>query len=67
MAGPNSYIGDDVRDVMLEAIEQRFCGELPASSVQWLSDNGSAYTAEQTRAFARQIGLLSLTTPVCSL
>lgn len=34
--------------------------------MQWLSDNGSAYTAERTRAFARQIGLLPLTTPVCS-
>ncbi|ACO80533.1 hypothetical protein AvCA_44120 [Azotobacter vinelandii CA] len=28
------------------------------------ADNGSAYTAEQTRAFAWEIGLLSLTTPV---
>jgi len=28
--------------------------------------NGSAYTTEQTRAFAREIGLLPLTTPVCS-
>lgn len=51
---------------MLEAIEQRFGSELPASPVQWLSDNGSAYTAEQARTFARQIGLLPLTTPVCS-
>lgn len=66
VVSPNGYSGDDVRDVMLEAIEQRFGSELPASPVQWLSDNGSAYTAEQTRAFARQIGLLPLTTPVCS-
>lgn len=49
-----------------DAVEQRFGSELLASPVQWLSDNGSAYTAEQTRAFARQIGLLPLTTPVCS-
>jgi putative transposase len=34
--------------------------------VQWLSDNGSAYTAEQTRLFARQIGLQPVTTPVRS-
>lgn len=66
VASANGYSGDDVRDVMLEAVEQRFGSELPASPVQWLSDNGSAYTAEQTRAFARQIGLLPLTTPVCS-
>jgi len=63
-ANPNGYSGDDARDVMLEAVGQRFGNELPASPVQWLSDNGSAYTAAQTRAFARQIGLLPLTTPV---
>ncbi|MDH4554659.1 IS3 family transposase [Pseudomonas sp. BN417] len=66
VASPNGYSGDDVRDVMLQAIEQRFGEEPPASPVQWLSDNGSAYTAEQTRVFARQIGLQPLTTPVCS-
>jgi len=66
VASPNGYSGDDIRDVMLEAIEQRFGDELPISPVQWLSDNGSAYTAEQSRAFARQICLLPLTTPVCS-
>jgi len=43
---------------MPEVIEKRFGRELPSSPVQWLSDNGSA--------FARQIGLLPLTTPVCS-
>ncbi len=30
--------------------------------MQWLSDNGSAYTAEQTHLFARQIGLQPVTT-----
>ncbi|AZC51725.1 Mobile element protein [Pseudomonas chlororaphis subsp. piscium] len=38
---------------MLEAIEHRFGSELPASPVQWLSDNGSAYTAEQTCTFVQ--------------
>lgn len=42
---PPGFTGDDVRDVMLEAIEQRFGNELPSSPVKWLSDNGSAYTA----------------------
>ncbi len=63
---PHGYSGDDVRDVMLEAVEQSFGGELPASPVQWLSDNGSAYTAEQTRAFARQISLQPLP-PRCAV
>ena len=66
VASPDGYSGDDVRDVMLEAVERRFGQELPATPIQWLSDNGSAYTAEQTRAFAREIGLQPLTTPVCS-
>ncbi len=29
VASPNGYCGDDVRDVMLEAVEQRFGSELP--------------------------------------
>jgi len=66
VASPSGYSGDDVRDVMLEAVEKRFGTALPATPIQWLSDNGSAYTAEQTRNFARGIGLIPLTTPVCS-
>lgn len=66
VASPLGYSGNDVRDVMLEAVEKRFGQTLPITPIQWLSDNGSAYTADQTRAFARQIGLLPLTTPVCS-
>jgi transposase InsO family protein len=54
---------------MLESVEKRFGDQLPTTPVQWLSDNGSAYTAEQTRLFAlfaRQISLQPLTTPVRS-
>jgi putative transposase len=51
---------------MLESVEKRFGDQLPTMPVQWLSDNGSAYTAEQTRLFARQIGLQPVTTPVRS-
>ena len=40
--------------------------ELVAEIQQQVSDNGSAYTAEQTRSFARQIGLQPVTTPVRS-
>ncbi|MEB0047542.1 MULTISPECIES: IS3 family transposase [unclassified Pseudomonas] len=66
VASPTGYSGDDIRDLMLESVEKRFGDQLPATPVQWLSDNGSAYTAEQTRLFARQIGLQPLTTPVRS-
>ncbi|UVJ45976.1 IS3 family transposase [Pseudomonas sp. LS1212] len=66
VASPAGYSGDDIRDLMLESVEKRFGDQLPATPVQWLSDNGSAYTAEQTRLFARQIGLQPVTTPVRS-
>jgi putative transposase len=57
--------GHLVRDVMLGAIEQRFgaLDKVP-SEIEWLSDNGSAYTAHDTRRFAREVGLKPITTPV---
>ncbi|WP_209996380.1 IS3 family transposase [Pseudomonas sp. PvP028] len=66
VASPTGYSGDDIRDLMLESVEKRFGYQLPSTPVQWLSDNGSAYIAEQTRLFARQIGLQPVTTPVRS-
>jgi hypothetical protein len=66
VASPTGYSGDDIRHLMLESVEKRFGDQRPATPVQWLSDNGSAYTAEQTRLFARQIGLQPVTTPVRS-
>ena len=47
-------------------MEKRFGDQLPAAPVQWLSDYGSTYTVEQTRLFARQIGLRPVTAPVRS-
>jgi transposase InsO family protein len=32
--------------------------------IEWLSDNGSPYTAGETRALARDIGLKPCTTPI---
>ncbi|CRM13081.1 insertion element IS2 transposase InsD [Pseudomonas sp. 37 R 15] len=66
VASPTGYSGKDIRDLMLESVEKRFGDQLPSTPVQWLSDNGSAYIAEQTRLFARQIGLQPVTTPVRS-
>lgn len=64
VASPTVYSGDDIRDLMPESVEKRFGDQLPTAPVQWLSDNGSAYTAEQTRFFACQVGLQPETTPV---
>lgn len=57
----------DIRDLMVESVERRFglVDKLP-KPVEWLSDNGSPYTAGETRALARDIGLLPCTTPIQS-
>jgi putative transposase len=58
--------GSDVRDIMLEAVETRFHMLRAETAVEMLSDNGSAYTARDTRVFARQLGLKPCFTPVRS-
>ena len=56
----------DVQDMMLEAVEARFRGIRAPHPVEILTDNGSAYTAKDTRIFARQLGLKPCFTPVRS-
>lgn len=51
---------------MLGAVEKRFGGRFPDKPVQWLTDNGSAYTAHDTRKFARELNLKACTTAVSS-
>ncbi len=60
------YSGDILSDLMLECVWKRFGGQLPITPVQWLSDSGSAYIAEQACLFARQIDLQPVITPVRS-
>ncbi len=59
--------GDDVRDLMLAAVEHRFgqVNQLP-EPIEWLTDNGSCYVARDTKGFARDIGLEPRTTPLQS-
>ncbi len=66
VAGTTGYRSDDVQNVMLEAVEKRLGLDAASAPIEWLSDNGSAYTAEATRVFARLLGLEPVTTPVCS-
>ncbi|ATX60189.1 hypothetical protein AM342_27535 (plasmid) [Escherichia coli] len=40
-----SYDKATVQNVMLGAIEKRFGDKVPEQSIQWLTDNGSAYRA----------------------
>lgn len=57
--------GEDVRDLMVAAVEHRFgrVTRLPRT-IEWLTDNGSCYLARETRRFAKDVGLLPRTTPL---
>lgn len=61
--------GEPVREMLIEAVEKRF-GAVDAipegHQLEFLTDNGGAYIATETRAIARSLGLKPVTTPVCS-
>ena len=65
-ASTGGYDSDTVQDVMLRSVEKRFGSHLPTRPIEWLTDNGSAYRAHETRTFAREIGLEPRTTAVRS-
>lgn len=61
--------GEPVREMLIEAVEKRFgtVEAVPADHrLEFLTDNGGAYIAADTRAMARSLGLLPVNTPVCS-
>jgi len=58
--------GEMVRDMMLECVERRFDAVRAPEPVQWLADNGSAYTAAETVDFATALNLIACFTPVRS-
>ncbi|HDN3182592.1 IS3-like element IS2 family transposase [Escherichia coli] len=61
-----SFNSETVQNVMLGAVERRFGNDLPSSPVEWLTDNGSCYRANETRQFARMLGLEPKNTAVRS-
>jgi len=65
VATTGSIDSGDIRDLMIESVEQRFglVHRLPRL-IEWLSDNGSPYTERETRALAHEIGLKPCTTPI---
>lgn len=65
-ASTGGYDSSTVQDVMLRSVEKRFGDRLPDTEMQWLTDNGSAYTAYETRRFARELNLEPCTTAVSS-
>ena len=58
--------GSMVRDMMLEAVESRFAAIQAPHALEWLTDNGSVYTAHETRAFATTLNLVPCFTPIQS-
>jgi putative transposase len=58
--------GEMIRDLMLDCVERRFDALRAPHPVQWLTDNGSAYTAAETIDFATTLNLAACFTPVRS-
>jgi transposase InsO family protein len=58
--------GEMIRDMMLDCVERRFDALRAPQPVQWLADNGSAYTAGETTDFAVALNLVACFTPVRS-
>jgi transposase InsO family protein len=61
--------GEPVREMLIESVEKRF-GSVEAvpekPGLEFLTDNGGAYIAHETRRIASSLGLKPVTTPVCS-
>jgi putative transposase len=66
IASTKGVDGQMIRDLMLESVEYRFGSLKVPASLQWLSDNGSCYTAKETVSFGRSLGLDIRTTPAYS-
>ena len=67
VATTGAITGEMIRDLMVEAVENRFGSveKLP-HPVQWLSDNGGCYTADETRELGENLGFIVCTTPAYS-
>jgi putative transposase len=55
--------GQTIRDLMLDAVENRFQRPTLPRKIQWLSDNGPVYIAKETREFGELLGFEVCTTP----
>lgn len=66
VAVPRKYRASDVQELLGEAAAARFGNTVPAERVQFLSDNGSIYTALDTVCTAERLGLSPVTTPAYS-
>jgi putative transposase len=67
VAAPRDLVARDIQELMHRAVAARFgAGARPDCPVQWLSDNGSIYTALDTICTAERLNLVPITTPAAS-
>jgi len=66
VAVPRKYRATDVQQLLTQAVHARFGAARPNERVQFLSDNGSIYTAIDTVITAERLGLAPMTTPAYS-
>ena len=67
VAAPRDLLGTDIQQLMQQAVAARFgAGARPDAPLQWLSDNGSIYTAIETVITAERLHLVPITTPAQS-
>lgn len=67
VAATRDLLGTDIQELMQRAVAGRFgTGERPDAPIQWLSDNGSIYTALDTLITAERLHLVPITTPAAS-
>ena len=62
---PSLSVASTCCDMMVQAVDHRFGPEARKlkSAIEFLSDNGSIYTSDETRAFGAEIGFIVCTTP----
>lgn len=65
-AASHGYTAQMAQDALLQAVEKRFGGSQATHWIEWLTDNGSCFTARETREFARGLKIINCFTPVRS-
>ncbi len=66
VAAARPLLATDIQELMRRAVAHRFGDRQPHEPIQWLSDNGSIYTALATEWMAEQLHLQPITTPAAS-
>lgn len=66
VAAPRDLTARDVQQLMHRAVARRFSEGRPDAPIQFLSDNGSVYTAFDTLCTAERLHLVPITTPKAS-